>query len=74
MTTCEYGNGLGTGAADMPGTGAFGRFAAAMRRRMEIARHERHLRQLPDSILKDIGLHRSEISAIARFGRTGYGG
>jgi uncharacterized protein YjiS (DUF1127 family) len=52
----------------------FGRCAAWIRRRMEIARCERHLREMPDSMLKDIGMHRSEIPAMVRFGRAEYGG
>ena len=53
--------------------GAMVRFAAEMRRRRAISRSQRHLDTLPDYVLKDIGMHRSEISAIIRFGQSEYG-
>lgn len=74
MTTSDKQHNQANSGAGFPGSGAFGRFAAAVRRRMHVARCERRLRELPDHMLKDMGLHRSEIPAIARFGRTEYGG
>lgn len=53
--------------------GAMARFAAGMRRRRAIVWSERHLEAMPDHVLKDIGMHRSEIPAIIRFGRSEYG-
>jgi uncharacterized protein YjiS (DUF1127 family) len=76
MTTYDQSAGSGSAGAGFAAatTGAFGRCAATVRRRREIARCERHLRDLPDAMLKDIGLHRSEIPGIVRFGRIEYGG
>lgn len=76
MTTFDEMTSAGATGAGFAGRAAraAGRFAAEVRRRREIARSERHLREMPDSMLKDIGIHRSEISAIVRFGQVGYGG
>ena len=41
-------------------------FAEMMKRRAEIMRAERMLREMPDHMLKDIGMHRSEIPAMVR--------
>ncbi len=56
--------------------GAFASFAAAIgyavravRREMEIARARSHMAELPDSLLKDIGIDRLEIDLAARYGR-----
>lgn len=75
MTTCE------DFCAETAATESFmtkarrimARHVATIRRRMEIARAERHLRSMPDAMLKDLGIHRSEITAIAHHGRREYG-
>ena len=43
-----------------------GRFLAWRRRRMAV----RELQALPDSLLKDIGVHRHEIEEVVRYGRN----
>jgi uncharacterized protein YjiS (DUF1127 family) len=45
------------------------RLAAQRRQRHEIRRTTRVLSRLSDHMLRDIGIHRSEISSIARSGR-----
>jgi uncharacterized protein YjiS (DUF1127 family) len=74
MTTFEDMHGHGrTGAGFVTVTQAISRRVAWVRRRMEIARCERHLHEMPDNMLRDIGMHRSEISGVVRYGRTEYG-
>lgn len=49
-------------------------FASLMevwKERREEKRAMRHLRQLSDHTLRDIGIHRSEISSMVRHGRSG---
>jgi len=46
---------------------------AAVRREIEITRAERHLERLNDDVLRDIGMHRSEIHAAIRQGRRELG-
>lgn len=40
-----------------------------IRRRIEVNRNKRLLSELPDHILRDIGITRGEINAVARYGR-----
>lgn len=49
--------------------GAVARVAAFHRRRRQIDRTVAALSQLNDHLLKDIGIHRSQIRSIARSGR-----
>ncbi len=53
--------------------GFFTGMFATLRHRAEIMAAERRLRDMPDHMLKDIGLHRSEITAMVRMGRDGFG-
>ncbi len=41
-------------------------------RELRIRRDRRHLASMPDHILKDIGIDRSEVVAMTRSGRTAY--
>jgi uncharacterized protein HemY len=41
----------------------------AIRKAAESARARRHLQELPDHMLRDIGIGRSEIESAVRFGR-----
>ncbi|HUF57577.1 MAG TPA: DUF1127 domain-containing protein [Thermohalobaculum sp.] len=52
--------------------GAFRASVSRVRREMRIRRDQRHLKGMPDYILKDVGIHRSEIGAITRFGQGPY--
>ena len=45
---------------------AVGRFATQMRRERKARRDRRHLMQLPDYLLRDIGLSRIEVEAMTR--------
>ena len=42
----------------------FGRFVAEMRRQQKARRDRRHLMQLPDYLLRDIGMSRLEVDAM----------
>lgn len=44
-------------------------FWKRVRRVAKARRDEKHLRSLPDRMLKDIGIHRSEIATVVRHGR-----
>jgi uncharacterized protein YjiS (DUF1127 family) len=48
-------------------------FRSAMRR-MEIRRNRRQLRSLPDYLLRDLGIHRSEIDRVIQYGRFNLAG
>jgi len=41
-----------------------GRFVAQMRRQQKVRRDRRHLMQLPDYLLRDIGMSRLEVDAM----------
>ncbi len=78
MTTFEDAHGMTAAAAKHESAGImagkfFGRMIAAMQHRARIAAVERRLRDMPDHMLKDIGMHRSEIHAVVRMGRDAYG-
>ncbi len=45
---------------------AFGRFAMQLRRERKARRDRRHLMQLPDYLLRDIGVSRLEVEAMTR--------
>ncbi len=45
---------------------AVGRFAMQMRRESKARRDRRHLMQLPDYLLRDIGMSRLEVEAMTR--------
>jgi uncharacterized protein YjiS (DUF1127 family) len=45
---------------------AIGRFAMQMRRESKARRDRRHLMQLPDYLLRDIGISRLEVEAMTR--------
>jgi uncharacterized protein YjiS (DUF1127 family) len=45
------------------------RMIRAIRTAVETARARRHLEELPDHMLRDIGIGRSEIESAVRFGR-----
>jgi uncharacterized protein YjiS (DUF1127 family) len=52
---------------------AVGRFANEMRRESKARRDRRHLMQLPDYLLRDIGLSRLEVEAMTeRDGRANF--
>jgi len=51
----------------------FAKVARYFRREAEIARAERHMAKLNDHLLKDVGVHRSQIHFAARMGRNEYG-
>ncbi len=43
---------------------------AWMKRRRQIAVDRRHLQEMPDELLRDIGVGRSEIASVTEFGRA----
>lgn len=63
----------GVGRAFVGVVAAIGSAVRAVRREMEIARARRHMANLPDSLLKDIGIDRLEIDLAARYGRREHG-
>lgn len=51
----------------------FAKVVHYFRREAEIAHAERHMEQMNDHLLKDIGVHRSQVHIAARMGRDEYG-
>ena len=49
------------------------KLAQFLRREAEIAHAERHMEKLNDDLLKDIGVHRSQIHFATRVGRNEFG-
>ena len=67
--------GAATGVAFAPPKTGFGSLFRALtgriRRRANIRAGRRHLQALPDHMLRDIGISRSEIVSAAEHGRSG---
>lgn len=51
----------------------FAKVAHFFRREAAIARAERHMEKLNDDVLRDIGVHRSQIRVAVRMGREEFG-
>jgi len=51
----------------------FAKMAHYLRREAAIARAERHMEKLNDDVLRDIGVHRSQIRVAARMGSEEFG-
>jgi len=51
----------------------FAKVARYFRREAEIAHAERHMEKLNDHLLRDIGVHRSQIHYATRMGRNEFG-
>lgn len=71
--TCTSARGSAVGNTFAAAFAALARMVRAVRREMEIARAQRALENMPDSMLRDIGIDRYQIDAATRLGRGKHG-